>query len=93
MNFYSPFLTTEQERATISDIIRHVDYIADFLGSTGSIAIGTDYDGIPFGPIDLEDISRMPRFTAALVEAGYTGSDLEGILGGNALRVIGTIGP
>ena len=39
-------------------------------------------------PAGLEDISKMPYLTAALLKRGYSEADLKKILGGNHLRVL-----
>jgi membrane dipeptidase len=39
-------------------------------------------------PAALEDVSRMPALTAALLERGYSDQDVKKILSGNFLRVM-----
>jgi membrane dipeptidase len=39
-------------------------------------------------PVGLEDVSRMPNLTEALLKRGYSETDIKKILGGNFLRVI-----
>jgi len=51
------------------------------------IAIGADYDGIEIVPVGLEDVSKLPALTAALLRKGYSIEELHKILGGNYLRV------
>lgn len=36
----------------------------------------------------MEDASKLPRITDALLKKGYSGRDIEKILGGNLLRVM-----
>ena len=50
-------------------------------------AIGSDFDGIEVTPLGLEDVTKFPDLTLALLQHGYTESDLEKILGGNFRRV------
>jgi len=40
---------------------------------------------MPFG---MEDASKLPRITEALLRKGYADKDIEKILGGNLLRVM-----
>ena len=51
------------------------------------VGLGSDFDGatMPFG---MEDASKMPRITDALLKKGYSPQDVEKILGGNILRVM-----
>lgn len=106
-------------RPTVQDYLDHVDYLADLLGTTANIGIGTDFslgsyprhthdkhgpyyktvmtkmneyvdtywrgperfaDGFAWYP-EIVDVTRLLR------ERGYAESDVEGILGGNFLRV------
>jgi membrane dipeptidase len=83
--FYPTFLSASGT-ATIDTVIRHIDYIRTRVG-VDHIAIGSDFDGIETVPAGLEDVSKLPNLTAALLRKGYTIEDLHKILGGNFLRV------
>jgi membrane dipeptidase len=39
-------------------------------------------------PIGMEDASKLPKLTDALLKKGYSDADVEKILGGNILRVM-----
>ena len=39
-------------------------------------------------PIGMEDASKLPRITDALLKKGCTGKDVTKVLGGNILRVM-----
>lgn len=45
------------------------------------VAIGSDFDGGITPPIGLEDVSRLPALTLALLKHGYSPSDVKKILG------------
>lgn len=83
--FY-PFFLTGTSRATINDIVRHIDYIAKLVG-VDYVAIGSDFDGIEVAPVDLREVSRLPLLTEALLQKGYSRADVRKILGENFLRV------
>ena len=83
--FYPTFLSSRRT-ATIDTVIRHIDYIRNRVG-VDAIAIGADYDGMGTVPVGLEDVSKMPNLTAALLRRGYSIADVHKILGGNYLRV------
>ena len=51
------------------------------------IGIGTDFNGVECVPQGLEDVSKFPNLTRALLTKGYTAEDIRKILGGNLLRV------
>ena len=52
------------------------------------VGIGMDWDG-GGGLIGLDDVSGLPRITAALTQAGYSDGDIAKIWSGNLLRVLG----
>jgi membrane dipeptidase len=39
-------------------------------------------------PLGMEDATKLPKITDALLKKGYSESDVEKILGGNILRVM-----
>jgi membrane dipeptidase len=54
------------------------------------VGIGADWDG-GGGVIGMQDITGLPRITAALRKAGYSEADLKKIWGGNVLRVMAAV--
>ena len=51
------------------------------------IGLGGDYDGMPPGPIGLEDVSTYPALLVELLRRGYSDKDM-GVAGANFLRVM-----
>ncbi|MBI4640007.1 MAG: membrane dipeptidase, partial [Candidatus Tectomicrobia bacterium] len=70
----------------LSVLIDHIDYIVKLVGPD-YVGLGSDFDGISAAPRGLEDISKVPAITAALLERGYSDEDIKKILGANWLRV------
>lgn len=94
VNFYSAFIVpTEQLKrdrdaaGTIYDVVDHIDYLAKHCG-VDHVGIGSDYDGVPRLPDQLESVAAYPRITQLLLERGYDRSAIHRILGGNVLRVL-----
>jgi membrane dipeptidase len=88
VNFNCPFLTTQKPpHATVADVVAHIDHIRK-ITSIDAIGIGSDFDGIECTPQGLEDVSKFPSLTRALLEKGYSASDIRKIYGGNILRVM-----
>jgi len=84
--FYPPFLTSNPP-AEISDVIQHVDHIVNLVG-VDCVAIGSDFDGIGTNVVlGLEDVSKYPDLTLALLEHGYTEQEVAKFMGGNFKRV------
>jgi membrane dipeptidase len=57
------------------------------------VALGSDYDGMGSArpPVGLEDVSKFPALTEALLNKGYTRAEVRKILGENFLRVFKTV--
>jgi membrane dipeptidase len=51
------------------------------------VGLGSDFDGADM-PYGMEDATHLPQITSALLEKGYSDSDIQKILGGNTLRVM-----
>ena len=76
----------ELPTVTWEKIIEHIDHAVKVAGAD-HVGLGSDFDGatMPFG---MEDASKLPKITAALVAKGYSDADITKILGGNILRVM-----
>jgi membrane dipeptidase len=73
--------------ATLEDVVAHIDHIVKIAG-VGAAGIGSDFDGVFCTPTNLEDVSKFPSLTRALLEKGYSADDIRKIYGGNVLRVM-----
>jgi membrane dipeptidase len=71
---------------TWEKIIEHIDHAVKVAG-VDHVGLGSDFDGatMPFG---MDDASKLPRITEALMNKGYSDQDIRKILGGNILRVM-----
>ncbi len=77
-------------RAPLASLINHIDYVAQIAGIE-HVGLGTDFDGIPALPDGLDSAADLPKVFDALADRGYTAEDLDGIAGGNLLRVFDTV--
>ena len=71
--------------------LKHVENTLNHMINVGGVdvvGIGSDLDGFTDPPDEIVDMSEMPRLTSYLSALGYTSKQLQGILGGNALRVL-----
>jgi membrane dipeptidase len=73
--------------ATVGDAVACIDHIVKAAG-IDHVGIGSDFDGITLTPQGLEDESKMPALTAALMRKGYSEPDIRKIMGENFLRVV-----
>ena len=74
-------------RPPLSVLIDHIEYVIKLVG-VDYVGLGSDFDGIEFAPVGLDDVSCYPLVTKALLERGYSKMDITKILGGNLLRVL-----
>ena len=75
------------ERGTIFDVCDHIDHVKKIAG-IAHIGLGSDFDGIPLTPRQLEDVSTYPVITQELLNRGYTAAEIHLIMSGNILRVM-----
>src|SRR5438445_6325261 len=67
-------------------IVEHIDHVVKLVGPE-HVGMGSDFDGADM-PEGLEDCSKLPKITEALLRKGYKEDDIRKILGGNILRVM-----
>lgn len=67
-------------------IIEHIDHVVKLVGPD-HVGLGSDFDGASM-PLGMDDVSKLPRITQALLDKGYREEDIEMVLGGNLLRVM-----
>lgn len=67
-------------------IVEHIDHAVKVAGAE-HVGLGSDFDGanMPYG---MEDVSKLPKITDALLKKGYSEDDVKKILGENTLRVM-----
>jgi membrane dipeptidase len=73
-------------RVKWTKIIEHIDHAVKVAGME-HVGLGSDFDGanMPYG---MEDATKLPRITDALLRKGYSEGDIKKILGENTLRVM-----
>jgi membrane dipeptidase len=73
-------------RVPWTKIIEHIDHAIKVAG-VDHVGLGSDFDGanMPYG---MEDASKLPQITQALLQRGYSESDIKKVLGENTLRVL-----
>jgi membrane dipeptidase len=78
--------TGELPRVTWEQIVEHLVHAVQVAG-IDHVGLGSDFDGATM-PIGMEDVSKLPKITEALIARGYSDADVEKVLGGNLLRVM-----
>ncbi len=76
-------------RVDWTKIIEHIDHAVK-VGGAEHVGLGSDFDGanMPYG---MEDASKLPQITEALLRKGYSEGDVKKILGENTLRVMAEV--
>lgn len=89
LNFCADFLETapagQENPGTVQSVVRHAKHIVK-VGGMEVLGLGSDFDGIDTNR-ELPGAQSMERLWDALHEAGFTEGQLDGIFGGNVLRV------
>jgi membrane dipeptidase len=73
-------------RVEWAKILEHIERAVKVAG-IDHVGLGSDFDGAIM-PLGMEDASKLPAITDALLKKGYSEDDVRKILGGNLLRVM-----
>lgn len=76
-----PRVVCDTKPVAIARAMRHV---ADLVG-VEHVALGSDFDGTVKPPFD---VTGLPQLTEALLEVGFSASDIQQIMGGNVVRFL-----
>jgi len=75
-------------RCFVGHLVDHIDHLVQVAG-IDHVGLGSDYDGITYGPEQMPDVSGFPYVTQELLNRGYKTGDIKKILGENFIRVLG----
>ncbi|MCA9035443.1 MAG: dipeptidase [Planctomycetaceae bacterium] len=94
VNFFSRFVIPtdlavrdEEAHGTIHDVVDHIEHIIRIAGED-HVGLGSDFDGVPRLPDQLESVATYPRISQELVNRGYNARQIQKLLGGNMMRVL-----
>jgi membrane dipeptidase len=79
-------------RCFVGHLVDHIDHLVK-VGGIEHVGLGSDYDGITYGPEQMPDVSGFPYVTQELMNRGYSTGDIRKILGENFLRVMNQAQP
>lgn len=86
---YKGFINAAEEKASLSDAIRHINHIVSLVG-VDHVGIGSDFDG-DGELIGCRAANELINITVRLLKEGYSEQDIQKIWGGNLLRVMTAI--
>lgn len=84
---YNALMTKRLPMPSIDVFVDHIAYIADLVGPE-HLCIGTDHGAVRFDIPEFEDCTKLPVLTQAMIDRGFSRPEIEGILGGNILRLM-----
>lgn len=74
------------DQGELDKVVSDIEFLLEVAGPD-HVGLGSDYYGSQFAPHGLEDISKVPAITQALVKRGHSDEVILKILGGNFRRV------
>lgn len=74
-------------RCYVGQLVDHIEHIVQVAG-IDHVGLGSDYDGITYGPEQMPDVSGFPYITQELLNRDFSKEDVKKILGSNFLRVL-----
>lgn len=86
LNFY-PLFVNGTNRATVTDIIRHIEHFCS-LGGEKSIGLGADFDGIDIKMQDIDSCEKMNVLFEELAKLNYKDTIIRGISYENYLNFL-----
>jgi membrane dipeptidase len=73
--------------STLAQVADHIDHVRRVAG-VDQVGIGSDFDGVDYVPVGLEDVSTFPALFAELIRRGWSDDDLKKLAGKNVLRAL-----
>jgi membrane dipeptidase len=76
-------------KASWERIVDHIDHAVKLVGAD-HVGLGSDFDGGGM-PVGMEDCTKLPQITEALLRKGYKEADIRKILGENTVRLLADV--
>jgi membrane dipeptidase len=90
--FHGPFLGGGIGGGSVTWVARHIAHAVRVMGAA-HVALGSDWDGMIITPRDMPTCLELPRLIQALLDLDLTDSQIQSVLGGSFLRLLGSIRP
>ena len=85
-----PYRTRRNGVGDLAELVAHARHIAETIGPA-HLALGTDTNGVPGVASGFGGGAGLGGLTQTLLAGGFDEREVQGILGGNALRVLSTV--
>jgi microsomal dipeptidase-like Zn-dependent dipeptidase len=86
---YKGFIHEDADKASLSDVIRHIRHIVDIAG-VDAVGIGSDFDG-DGEVLGCRAANELIQITMRLITEGFGADDIAKIWGGNLMRVMRSV--
>ena len=73
-------------QCTVHEVLDHIDHVVRVAG-IDHVGLGSDFDGVPALPAQLDDVASYPVITQGMLDRGYDEAAIRKVLGENVLRV------
>lgn len=90
ISFVPEFSSADPGLSSLMDVVKHIIYVGELIGYD-HVGIGSDFDGMARAVLGLSDTSAFPRLVAELIANQIPEGDVEKIVGGNLIRVMGDV--
>ncbi len=77
-------------KGSLAKLLDHFDHALRVAGED-HVGLGSDFDGVPSMPEELDEVSELPNLTRGLLERGWSEAVVRKVLGENLLRVMGEV--
>jgi membrane dipeptidase len=74
-------------QTSLDVLLDHFDHAIAVAGPD-HVGLGADWDGVPSMPVDMDEVSALPRLTLGLLRRGHDEETVRNVLGENLLRAM-----
>jgi membrane dipeptidase len=74
-------------QGSLARLLDHFDHALRVAGED-HVGLGSDFDGVPSMPVELDEVSELPNLTRGLLERGWSEDTVRKVLGENLLRTL-----
>jgi membrane dipeptidase len=90
--FFGPYLGAGMLGGSVECVARHIAHAVRVVGAE-HVSLGSDWDGMIVTPRDMRTCAELPRLVQALLNVGVTDRQIQMVLGGSFLRLLGMVHP
>jgi membrane dipeptidase len=88
--FNTAFLGGSLFRGRAERVVAHIVHAVQQVGAD-HVSLGSDFDGAIVPPRDLRSLYELPRLVELMLRAGMRETDVQKVLGGSFLRMLGAL--